>query len=238
MRDKARIRKFCNELANLWEEKRPNMRFGQMVVTLNQALDKPRHDIFYLEEDEMLDVLRRFFSKEYQKAVREDNRGEELTERWQEAIEDLQYDTESDAFDLPMLKTLLMDTWQYFIDTVDDFGVSNADLPLIGAMYVLVNRSTYPDGVLPWEYEVYTRILEGLLHTLQDPLCPCGYEGNFYDGYITVQPYIHCDDELHISKFDSYFEELAKIYYEDAYSDAYDENGKEWEEDIEEDTEK
>ena len=139
MRDKAKIRRFCDELAALWEEKRPNMRFGQLVVTLNRALDKPRHDIFYLEEEEMLDVLRRFFSKEYQKAVREDNRGEQLTERWQEAIEDLRYNTESDAFDLPLFKTLLVDTWQYFIDTVDDFGINNADLPLIGAMYVLVS---------------------------------------------------------------------------------------------------
>ena len=74
MKDKARIRRFCDELAALWEKQRPNMRFGQLVVTLNRALDKPRHDIFYLEEEEMLDVLRRFFSKEYQKAVREDNR--------------------------------------------------------------------------------------------------------------------------------------------------------------------
>ena len=81
MREKARIRRFCNELATLWEEKQPNMRFGQMVVSLNRALDKPRHDIYYLEEEEMLEVLRRFFSKTYQKAEREDQRGYRLTER-------------------------------------------------------------------------------------------------------------------------------------------------------------
>lgn len=234
MREKARIRRFCNELATLWEEKQPNMRFGQLVVTLNRALDKPRHDIFYLEEEEMLDVLRRFFSKEYQKFVREDNRGDQLTERWQEAIEDLRYNTESDAFDLPLFKTLLVDTWQYFIDTVDDFGINNADLPLIGAMYVLVNRTTYPDGVLQWEYEAYIKILEGLLNALQDPLFPRGYDGDFYDGYITVWEYIRCDHTLHISEFDSYLKELAKMYYEERFSDTYDENGKEWEEETEE----
>ena len=76
--------------------------------------------------------------------------------------------------------------------------------------------------------------MEGLLDALRDPLSPCGYDGNFYDGYIVVQPYIHCDDALHISKLDSYFAELAKMYYEDAYSDTYDENGKEWEEETEE----
>lgn len=67
MRDKAKIRRFCDELAALWEEKRPNMRFGQLVVTLNRALDKPRHDIFYLEEEEMLDVLRRFSARSTKK---------------------------------------------------------------------------------------------------------------------------------------------------------------------------
>lgn len=184
MREKARIRRFCNELATLWEEKQPNMRFGQLVVTLNRALDKPRHDIFYLEEEEMLDVLRRFFSKEYQKAVREDNRGEQLTERWQDAIEDLRYNTETAMFDLPLFKTLLVDTWQYFIDTVDDFGINNADLPLIGAMYVLVNRTTYPDGVLQWEYEAYIKILEGLLNALQDPLSPADMTGIFMMGIL------------------------------------------------------
>ncbi len=63
------------------------MRFGQIVVSLNKALDRPRHDIFSLEEDEMMEVLRRFFSTEYQKAVKEDNRGAQLTERWEDALQ-------------------------------------------------------------------------------------------------------------------------------------------------------
>lgn len=235
VREKARIRRFCNELATLWEEKQPNMRFGQMVVSLNRALDKPRHDIYYLEEEEMLEVLRRFFSKTYQKAEREDQRGYRLTERWQDATEqeELRYTTETDVFDLPLFKALLVDTWQYFIDTVDDFGIKNADLPLIGTMYALLSRTTYPDGILLWEYNAYMKILEGLLNALQDPLSPCGYNGNFYDGYITVQEYTHREHAFHISKFDSYFDTLAKIYYEDIYSDTYDESGKEWEEDTE-----
>ena len=232
MRDKARIQKFCNELATLWEGKKPDLRFGQIVVSLNRALDKPRHDIFYLEEEEMLDVLRRFFSQEYQKAVQEDNRSDELTERWQNAIEELRDNTDTDIFDLSLFKTLLVDTWQYFIDTVDDFGINNADISLIGTMYILANRTTYPDGVLQWEYEAYIKILYGLLHTLRNPLSPCGYDGNFYDGYITVQEYVHCEHTLHISQFDSYLKELSNVYYEDAYSDIYDENGNEWEEDI------
>lgn len=232
MRDKARIRKFCDELATLWENKSPNMRFGQIVVSLNQALDKPRHDIFCLEEEEMIEVLQRFFSKEYKKSLLKDNKRELLIERWEEAIEELRYNSEWTIFDLPLFRELLIDTWQYFINTIDDFGVNNRDLPIIGMMYVLVNRSNYPSGILMWEYDAYVRILEGFLLSLQEPLFPGGYKGNFYDGYITVIEYIHREYAFHISQFDSYFKELSEMYYEEYYSDTYDENGKEWEEDV------
>ena len=32
MRDPKRIRKFCNELADLWESKCPDLRFGQIMA--------------------------------------------------------------------------------------------------------------------------------------------------------------------------------------------------------------
>lgn len=38
MREKARIKPFCDELAALWESKAPGMRFGQIVV---RAVKKP-----------------------------------------------------------------------------------------------------------------------------------------------------------------------------------------------------
>ena len=56
----------------------------------------------------------------------------------------------------------------------------------------------------------YIKILEGLLNALQDPLFPRGYDGDFYDGYITVWEYMRCDHTLHISEFDPYLKELAK----------------------------
>ncbi len=40
---------------------------------------------------------------------------------------------------------------------------------------------------------------------------------------------MRCEYTVHISKFDSYFAELSRIYYEEAYSESYDENGREWE---------
>lgn len=229
MKEKAQIKRFCDELASLWESKAPNMRFGQIVVTLNQALDKPRHDIFYLSEDEMMEVIHRFFSKEYKQEQRSDDRTERLTDRWQEAMEEPHCNTESDLFDLPKFKKLLLETWQYFIDTVDDFGIDNSVLPIIGEMYTLVNRTNYPDGVTQWEYEAYIKILQGLLSSLEDPQSPQGYKGNFYDGYIVVEEWERCEHSLHIHEFKVYFDKLSKMYYEDHYSDEYDENGRKWE---------
>lgn len=225
MRERARIKPFCDELAALWESKAAGMRFGQIVVSLNKAYDKPRHDIFQLEEDEMMEVIRRFFSKEYKQKCKKDDREYRLTESWEEEIEKLDG---CEPFELSTLKPLLLETWQYLIDTVDDFGIDNHAIPIIGNMYVLRNHNEYPKGVLQWEYEAYIRILDGLLSSLEEPLHPKGYDGNFYDGYIVVEECHGCEHYLNISEFDAYFDKLAKSYYEDGYSDDYDENGNEY----------
>ena len=34
MRDKARIRVFCDKLADIWESKCPDWRFGQMMMNV------------------------------------------------------------------------------------------------------------------------------------------------------------------------------------------------------------
>ena len=55
MRDIARIRPFCEELAVLWE-KCPDMRFGQLVVNALGA------DSFYVEDDTAIEKIRTFVS--------------------------------------------------------------------------------------------------------------------------------------------------------------------------------
>lgn len=52
MRDPKRIRKFCNELADIWEVKCPDWRFGQLLVNV---IDR---DPFFLEEEEMIHLFR------------------------------------------------------------------------------------------------------------------------------------------------------------------------------------
>lgn len=58
MRDPKRIRKFCNELADIWEAKCPDWRFGQL---LENVIDR---DPWFLEEEDMLNLFKRYFCLE------------------------------------------------------------------------------------------------------------------------------------------------------------------------------
>lgn len=57
MRDPARIREFCNELADLWERHCPDWRFGQLVENVCQTNDIS--DLFYVEDDVVMECLRK-----------------------------------------------------------------------------------------------------------------------------------------------------------------------------------
>lgn len=209
MRDKARIRKFCDEFAELWEKKAPDMRFGQMIVSLNKAAETPRHDIFDLEEDEMMEVVRRFFSKEYKKSIQDKSElRDELTDRWKSLMDELQYNDESDEFDPQDFKKLFVDTWQYFIDTLDDFGVSNADLPIIGCISAFTYRSSFLRCIKNSEFYACMALAKALLSGLEQPLYG-QYHGNFYNGYLFVEELNRFVSEVHISNFESYFNELV-----------------------------
>ena len=64
MRDINRIPKFLNELENFWKEI-PDMRFGQIIVNfLAIVSEKEEMDIFFIEDDRMLELL-----KEYKKIL-------------------------------------------------------------------------------------------------------------------------------------------------------------------------
>lgn len=69
MRDPKRIRKFCNQLADIWESQCPDWRFCQLVsnVTRGEAAGKIP---FYIEDDEMMEYIKKFFRLD-------DKRGEE-----------------------------------------------------------------------------------------------------------------------------------------------------------------
>lgn len=70
MRDIKRIRKFCNELADIWEEYCPDWRFGQLICNVFGTM---RIDPFFPEEKEMIEYFKQFFDIENNCVYKEDN---------------------------------------------------------------------------------------------------------------------------------------------------------------------
>ena len=153
--------------------------------------------------------------------AREDPRREALTERWQDTVRQLQ---EDGTLHMPDAKSLFAETWRYWTDPADG-GIDRADLPMLGAMYTVAGQNEYPDGVKPWEFDAYLKLVKALLSALEDPLAQNGGSGNFYEGYLTVEEWVHCEKAVGIEAFDSYFDELADLYYADGYADSYDKDG-------------
>lgn len=64
LRDKNRIRPFCNELADIWESKCPDWRFGQLMSNVLGQMQGEGRDIFFPEEKEMMDYFKKYFKTE------------------------------------------------------------------------------------------------------------------------------------------------------------------------------
>lgn len=58
MRDPNRIKPFCTELVELWS-KYPDLRFGQIMSNITKYVQfEYSKDIFYMEDEELLEVLK------------------------------------------------------------------------------------------------------------------------------------------------------------------------------------
>ncbi len=64
MRGSHRIQKFCDELAYLWSIV-PDWRFGQLLSNvLGDWQGKTHKDIFFPEDDEVIQIFRDYFKQE------------------------------------------------------------------------------------------------------------------------------------------------------------------------------
>ena len=63
MRDKKRIKKFCDELANIWETNVPDWRFGQLICNVFGEMAGENRDPFFPEEKEMIEFFKKFFER-------------------------------------------------------------------------------------------------------------------------------------------------------------------------------
>ena len=65
MRDPNRIKKFCNELAEIWISQCPDWRFGQLMCNV---LGSDGVDPFFKEEPQMLKLFKAYFQIDEEKA--------------------------------------------------------------------------------------------------------------------------------------------------------------------------
>lgn len=62
MRDPTRIKKFCDDLTVLWKRYVPDWRFGQFITNVfSWIYKKTGRDPFYIEENEMIELIRDYF---------------------------------------------------------------------------------------------------------------------------------------------------------------------------------
>ena len=62
MRDPKRISQMMNLIQRGWEEMVPDWRFGQLIENLKRHIDAD--DLFYIEDDKMMEVIAKFFGLE------------------------------------------------------------------------------------------------------------------------------------------------------------------------------
>ena len=65
MRDPKRIDEFCEELKKMWQQV-PDWRFGQLIVNaLGEIQAKEKRDVFFIEDDKMLEDLKEVFATKF-----------------------------------------------------------------------------------------------------------------------------------------------------------------------------
>lgn len=212
-RDKARIKPFCDRLAQLWETHGPDLRFGQIISCLPLAIHRPGHDPFFVEEDEMLEALQHTFSNEGRAARTLDTEQlESLKGRWEDLLDSI-YDA---GFQTEDFKSLFLDTWSYLRDAVDCYGVPHKVVPLVAFLGKFNGNNQYPEHTPLWEFDVCGKFVDALLYGLENPLRPCPSR-DFCGGGLVLEPYIH--QQLHVTPetFEKVFAELAEEYRKNDY---------------------
>lgn len=67
MRDPKRIRKFLNQLADIWETYFPDLRFGQLIHVFFAWMNTAGKEPFYIEDDEFLKFVKDSINKRNRK---------------------------------------------------------------------------------------------------------------------------------------------------------------------------
>lgn len=69
MRDPARIKPLMAKLANMWQQYVPDLRFGQLMSNfLVFVVSETHRDIFFIEDDQMEELIVKFFKRDEEDA--------------------------------------------------------------------------------------------------------------------------------------------------------------------------
>lgn len=64
VRDINRIDPFLQKLGTIWKTQCPDWRFGQLIFNVERVMKTHGKDLFYQEEDQLLDYIKEFFKEE------------------------------------------------------------------------------------------------------------------------------------------------------------------------------
>lgn len=65
MRDPTRIKPLMQKLAHMWQQHVPDWRFGQLMSNfLGFVVAETNRDIFFIEDEEMKNLILKFFKQE------------------------------------------------------------------------------------------------------------------------------------------------------------------------------
>ena len=82
MRDPNRIDPFMAELGMIWKKNCPDWRFGQLMFNATRVLKTSGIDIFYMEDDKLLEYFREWFdTTEEDERIRKYMENEKMLER-------------------------------------------------------------------------------------------------------------------------------------------------------------
>ena len=82
MRDPNRIDPFMERLAWIWKNNCPDWRFGQLMSNAERVMKTHGTDIFYMEDDELLEYFEEWFDmKEHNRKIHNVIEREEIKEK-------------------------------------------------------------------------------------------------------------------------------------------------------------
>ena len=146
-RDKARIKPFCDQLAQLWETTVLTCALGRSYPacpcpSTGQGMTRflwKRMKCWRLSSA-------RSAKREKPRAPLDAEQLDSLKDRW----EDMMFNLYGTKFQTEEFKSLFLDTWSYLRDAVDCYGVPHKAVPLVAFLGKFNGNNQYPAHTPPW----------------------------------------------------------------------------------------